>query len=139
MMILATDLDGTFLGGKSLHKQQLYRLVRKDTSIILVFVTGRGLETVIPLLNDPIMPNPDYIICDVGATIVNGHTLEAVEPLQNDIEKNWPGVLKIQECLKDLTELHYQEVPQQRRCSFYVSSHGNARGREIHWIEDVRD
>src|SRR5882757_10341423 len=120
MMILATDLDGTFLGGKSLHKQQLYRLIRKDTSIILVFVTGRGLETVIPLLNDPIMPNPDYIICDVGATIVNGHTLEAVEPLQNDIEKNWPGVLKIQECLKDLTELHYQEVPQQRRCSFYV-------------------
>lgn len=119
-MILATDLDGTFLGGKSLHKQQLYRLIRKDTSITLVFVTGRGLETVIPLLNDPIMPNPDYIICDVGATIVNGHTLEAVEPLQNDIEKNWPGVLKIQECLKDLPELHYQEVPQQRRCSFYV-------------------
>jgi len=119
-MILATDLDGTFLGGKSLHKQQLYRLIRKDASIRLVYVTGRGLETVIPLLNDPILPNPDYIICDVGATIVNGHTLEAIEPLQNDIEKHWPGVLKIQECLKDVSELYYQEVPQQRRCSFYI-------------------
>ncbi|HSC38376.1 MAG TPA: HAD-IIB family hydrolase, partial [Chitinophagaceae bacterium] len=121
-MILATDLDGTFLGGKSLHKQQLYRLIRKDTTISLVFVTGRGLETVIPLLNDPIIPNPDFIICDVGATVVNGHTLEAVQPLQNDIEKNWPGLLKIQECLKDIDELHYQEVPQQRRCSFYADN-----------------
>jgi len=119
-MILATDLDGTFLGGKSLHKQQLYRLVRKDASIRLVFVTGRGLETVIPLLNDPIIPHPDYIICDVGATVVNGHTLEPIEFLQNEIEKSWPGSLKIQECLKDISELHYQEVPQQRRCSFYI-------------------
>ena len=119
-MILATDLDGTFLGGKSLHKQQLYRLIRKDKSICLIFVTGRGLETVIPLLNDPIIPNPDFIICDVGATIVNGHTLEAIEPLQNEIEKNWPGRIKVLECLKDLPGLQYQEVPQQRRCSFYT-------------------
>jgi len=119
-MILATDLDGTFLGGKSLHKQQLYRTIRKNTAIRLIFVTGRGLESVIPLLNDPIIPNPDFIICDVGATIVNGRTLEAIEPLQNDIEQNWPGVHKIRECLKDIPGLQYQEVPQQRRCSFYL-------------------
>jgi len=119
-MILATDLDGTFLGGRSLHKQQLYRLIRKDKSIRLIFVTGRGLETVIPLLNDPIIPNPDFIICDVGATIVNGHTLEAIEPLQNEIEKHWPGRIKVLECVGDLPGLQYQEVPQQRRCSFYT-------------------
>ncbi len=129
-MILATDLDGTFLGGKSLHKQQLYRLIRKDKSIRLIFVTGRGLETVIPLLNDPIIPNPDFIICDVGATVVNGHTLEAIEPLQNDIEKNWPGRIKILECLGDLPGLRYQEVPQQRRSSFYTD--------DVNLIETVR-
>ncbi|MCG2615354.1 glucosylglycerol-phosphate synthase [Terrimonas sp. NA20] len=119
-MLLATDLDGTFLGGKSLHKQQLYRLIRENTALKLVFVTGRGLESVIPLLNDPIIPNPDYIICDVGATIVNGHTLEPVEPLQAAIEKNWPGELKILDVLKDIPGLVYQEVPQQRRCSFFI-------------------
>lgn len=119
-MLLATDLDGTFLGGKSLHKQQLYRLIRENTALKLVFVTGRGLESVIPLLNDPIIPNPDYIICDVGATIVNGHTLEQVEPLQAAIEKNWPGELKILDALKDIPGLEYQEVPQQRRCSFFI-------------------
>lgn len=128
-MILATDLDGTFLGGKSLHKQQLYRLIRKDTRIQLIFVTGRGLESVIPLLNDPIIPNPDYIICDVGATIVNGHTLEAIEPLQNEIEQRWPGLLKIKQAVKDIKGLEYQEVPQQRRVSFYV--HDNVVIEEV--------
>ncbi len=119
-MLLATDLDGTFLGGKSLRKQQLYRLIRKNAQLRLVFVTGRGLETVIPLLNDPIIPNPDFIICDVGATVVNGHTLEAMEPIQNEIEMKWPGIHRIRECLADLPGLEYQEVPQQRRCSFFV-------------------
>ncbi|MEP7375401.1 MAG: glucosylglycerol-phosphate synthase [Chitinophagaceae bacterium] len=119
-MLLATDLDGTFLGGKSLHKQQLYRLIRENMGALLVFVTGRGLESVIPILNDPIIPNPDYIICDVGSTIVNGYTLEPVAKLQARVERSWPGRLKIVECLKDISGLTYQEVPQQRRCSFFV-------------------
>jgi glucosylglycerol-phosphate synthase len=119
-MLLATDLDGTFLGGKSLHKQQLYRLIRQHPDDRLVFVTGRGLESVIPILNDPIIPNPDYIICDVGATIVNGHTLEPIEALQSGIEKSWPGSLKVIDRLREITSLSYQEVPQQRRCSFYT-------------------
>lgn len=121
-MLLATDLDGTFLGGKSLHKQTLYRLIRERDDITLVFVTGRGLESVLPILNDPIIPNPDYIICDVGATIVHGHTLEPVEPLQGLIEQKWPGRLRVEETLAHLTDLDYQEVPQQRRCSFFTAS-----------------
>jgi len=119
MLILATDLDGTFLGGRSVHKQQLYRLIREREDIRLVFVTGRGLETVIPLLNDPVIPNPDYIICDVGATIVNGHTLEPIQPLQAGIEHKWPGRLVMQNKLKKVRGLRWQPVPQVRRCSFF--------------------
>ncbi|MBS1918155.1 MAG: glucosylglycerol-phosphate synthase [Bacteroidetes bacterium] len=120
-MLLATDLDGTFLGGKSLHKQQLYRLIRNTTGFQLVFVTGRGLETVIPLLNDPIIPNPDFIICDVGATIVNGYTLEPVAALQKEIESRWPGVLKVKQALNGIEGIEHQEVPQQRRCSYFAT------------------
>jgi glucosylglycerol-phosphate synthase len=122
IMLLATDLDGTFLGGKSVYKQQLYSLIRENRDMRVVFVTGRGLESVIPLLNDPIIPNPDFIICDVGATIVNGHTLEPVDPLQSAIEKKWPGHLKILEALKDIEGIKYKEVPQERRCSFYTKN-----------------
>ncbi len=119
MLLLATDLDGTFIGGKSAHKQQLYRLVRERNDIRLVFVTGRGLETVIPLLKDPVIPHPDYIICDVGATVVNGMTMEAIQPLQAGTEEKWPGRIAIRNKLKKVKGLKWQEVPQSRRCSYY--------------------
>lgn len=119
-MVLATDLDGTFLRGTSLHKQQLYGLIEDNKDITLVFVTGRGLETVIPLLTDPFIPDPDFIICDVGATIVDGYSLQPIEPIHREIERKWPGSVKVRDCLKDISNLQYQEVPQQRRCSFFL-------------------
>ena len=119
-MLLATDLDGTFLGGEQHQRQQLYKLIKNDPSITLVFVTGRGLENVVPLFNDPLIPRPDYIICDVGATIVNGHTYHSVEPLQETIKKRWPGVFNILQHFKHIEWLEYQQVPQQRRCSFFL-------------------
>lgn len=121
MLLLATDLDGTFLAGKSAYKQMLYRMIRQRPDVILVFVTGRGLETVISLLNDPVIPNPHYIICDVGATIVNGLTLEPIQPLQSAIEEKWPGHLDIYNKLKNVKGLQWQEVPQMRRCSFFYN------------------
>ncbi len=119
MMLLATDLDGTFLGGRNLDKLKLYRLIREQQDMRLAFVTGRGMESVLPLLNDSIIPNPDYIICDVGATILNGRTLELIQPLQSQIEKKWPGMLAIRKKLQRIKGLKYQKVPQQRRCSYY--------------------
>lgn len=117
-MLLATDLDGTFLGGRMEDRLNLYRLIKNNKAIKVVFVTGRGLESVIPLLNDPIMPTPDYIIADVGATVVDGHTLSAIEPIQGEIESKWPSVYEIQGALKACEGLTYQRVPQQRRCSY---------------------
>jgi glucosylglycerol-phosphate synthase len=119
MLLLATDLDGTFLGGKSVHKQQLYRMIRSRQDIRLVFVTGRGLETVIPLLNDPVIPHPDYIICDVGATLVNGRSLDPIQPIQSAIEAKWPGRLATRNKLKKVEGLRWQEVPQTRRSSYF--------------------
>jgi glucosylglycerol-phosphate synthase len=123
MLLLATDLDGTFLAGKSVYKQQLYRIMREREDVQLIFVTGRGLETVIPLLNDPVIPNPHYIICDVGATVVNGSTLDPIQPLQAVIEERWPGQLMIYNKLKHIKGLRRQEVPQMRRCSFFYDQH----------------
>ena len=73
-MLLATDLDGTFLAGDPDSRLKLYQLVVSHPEIQLVFVTGRGLESVLPLLSDPTLPQPDYIICDVGGTVVDGRT-----------------------------------------------------------------
>lgn len=119
MMLLATDLDGTFLGGKRVDRLMLYRLIRQNENIRLVFVTGRGLESVLPLLNDPIIPRPEYIICDVGATVLNGQTLESIAPIQSLTEDKWPGIFTIRQAFNGVEGLNFQEVPQQRRCSFY--------------------
>lgn len=120
-MLLATDLDGTFLGGSEEHREQLYKLIKNDPSIKLAFVTGRGLETVMPLLKDEHIPTPDYIIADVGSTIVYGQTLKAIEPLQIHIKEKWPGAALVHEKMKALPQLKYQLVPQQRRSSYFLS------------------
>lgn len=118
-MLLATDLDGTFLGGSAEDRQTLYQLVSGSQDIQLVFVTGRGLEAVMPLLSDPLVPTPDYIICDVGGTVVEGASLQPVQPLQADIDRRWPGELAVAAAVAAFPELERQEVPQQRRCSYF--------------------
>lgn len=119
-MLLATDLDGTFLGGTVRQREQLYSLIKNDPFITLVFVTGRGVETVLPLFNDANIPRPHYIISDVGATIVDGQSLQAVEPLQSAIKGRWPGTVNILRHFRDIAWLEFQQVPQQRRCSFFL-------------------
>lgn len=131
MMLLATDLDGTFLGGKMEDRLRLYKNIKANKEIKLVFVTGRGIESIIPLLNDPIIPTPDYVIADIGGTILDGKTLNAIEPIQFEIENNWPSPYEIQEALSTQKDLVYQNVPQQRRCSYYYDSNTN--------LEEVRE
>lgn len=119
-MLLATDLDGTFLGGTEEERKALYHLISRHTGIQLVFVTGRGLHSVLSLFTGELMiPVPECFICDVGATILNGYTHEPIDPIQSDIEKNWPGRQKILEGLKHIPGLIPQDVPQERRCSFF--------------------
>ncbi|KGE13133.1 glucosylglycerol-phosphate synthase [Sphingobacterium deserti] len=137
MMLLATDLDGTFLGGSMENRLRLYRLIKQHTDIQLVFVTGRGVESVIPLLNDPLIPRPNYIIADVGATVVNGLTLESVESIQGDIEARWPSTYAIRSKVLEVASVTFQEVPQQRRCSFLYD--GDANLEAIHKVAESFD
>jgi hydroxymethylpyrimidine pyrophosphatase-like HAD family hydrolase len=84
MYLLATDLDGTFLGGRQADRLALYRILRARPDIRLAFVTGRGVETVLPLLSDPLIPDPEIIISDVGATVVRGHPGTGPAPAGGD-------------------------------------------------------
>ncbi|WP_142684168.1 HAD-IIB family hydrolase [Chitinophaga polysaccharea] len=120
-MLLATDLDGTFLGGTSEDKEKLYSLLRQQKEIQLVFVTGRGIRSVLSLLEDNTLPRPEYIICDVGATVTHLPTLTAVEPVQSDIAAKWPGE-QVRETLKTVRGLLHQEAHQQYRCSYYYDN-----------------
>lgn len=122
-MLLATDLDGTFLGGHEDDQIALYRSLQNDPTADLAFVTGRGVETVLPLLNDPSVPDPDFIIADVGATVLIREGMAPVQPIQYDIEARWVGTEAVITALGDLVDspdLERQPVPQERRCSFFL-------------------
>ncbi|GAA4090148.1 glucosylglycerol-phosphate synthase [Zhongshania borealis] len=121
-MLLATDLDGTFLAGDNDQRLKLYQLIAAHPEIKLAFVTGRGLESVLPLLSDPMIPEPDYIICDVGCTVVDGRTQQAIQPLQGDIDKRWPGEHVVDQAVAHIPNLQRQDVPQERRFSFFCDA-----------------
>ncbi|MFV8818462.1 glucosylglycerol-phosphate synthase [Haliea sp. E17] len=131
-MLLATDLDGTFLGGSLKDRNNLYQLISSHPDIDLVFVTGRGLESVLPLLSDPMIPKPRYIICDVGCTVVDGETLQPLHPLQAEIDCLWPGEHVVEQALQHIDNIQRQDVPQERRCSYFCEA--DAVTGEIHEI-----
>ncbi|HVI46247.1 MAG TPA: HAD-IIB family hydrolase [Chitinophaga sp.] len=117
-MLLATDLDGTFIGGTAEDRETLYDIIRNSRDIQLVFVTGRGIRSVLTLLEDVSIPRPEFIICDVGATVTHLASLAAVEPVQSGIAKLWPGE-QVREVMKSVKGLLHQEAQQQYRCSYY--------------------
>ena len=125
-LVLATDLDGTLLAGTHEARRRVRDLFAAAAEApanarpTLVFVTGRGLETVMPLLSDPTIPSPDYIIADVGATVVD-RELRPVEPIQHELTSHWPGSQAVLRALSGFPQLVRQSVPQERRCSFLAS------------------
>lgn len=140
ILFLATDLDGTFLGGRQADRLTLYRLLRDNPEIRLSFVTGRGVETVLPLLSDPLIPDPEFIIADVGATVVYGDGLQPVQPVQWEIDQRWIGVEPVVRALNGLAGVERQRVPQERRCSFFLEDPrlvDEVRGRLAHLDCDV--
>jgi glucosylglycerol-phosphate synthase len=114
---LATDLDGTLLAGSQADRVRLAAALRDARTI---FVTGRALESVRPLLLDPVIPRPAYVIADVGATVVEGRDCRPVQPLQAAIDAAWPGARRVREALARHDRLVPQLVPQERRCSYYL-------------------
>ncbi|MBO0843526.1 MAG: glucosylglycerol-phosphate synthase, partial [Nocardioides sp.] len=56
---------------------------------------------------------------DVGATIVTGHDLLAVDPIQQEVAARWPGELAVMEKIGERPGLVRQSEPQDRRVSYY--------------------
>lgn len=113
-LVLATDLDGTFLEGPSQQRRQLYRWIEQHRArLTLVFLTGRSLEECEPLYMDEELPRPDCLVCDVGASVFHGATRRALAPLDDEIARAWPGRAAVLERLSPYSP--FPESPQQVR------------------------
>lgn len=91
--VLATDLDGTFLGGSDEDRSRLYGWLEDNRATVgLIFVTGRDPKFIGELCRDHGVPWPDYAVGDVGTTIatVSPETgVEPIEHLEQEISARW--------------------------------------------------
>lgn len=89
--VLATDLDGTFLGGSQADRRRLYDWIEAHRETIgLVFVTGRDPGFIVELCDGGV-PWPEYVIGDVGTTIakVEGREITPIPELETEITAAW--------------------------------------------------
>ena len=120
-LVLATDLDGTFLGGSEAQRLALYRWIdaHRD-SVTLVFVTGRDLPFIRTLVRDTAVPRPDYVVGDVGTTIAGGPDLAPIEALERPIAQAWGDAgARMRALLEGEPGLQLQDTPFRYRLSYF--------------------
>lgn len=119
-LILATDLDGTFLGGSEEARQALYDSLSARDDALLIFVTGRDLDFIAELIEQPGMARPDYVIGDVGTTVVQGADFRPVEPVQAEIARRWGDAKeRVLALLEGEPGLELQPTPFRHRVSYW--------------------
>ncbi len=128
--ILATDLDGTLipLAGNKQNQADLKTLVDALQQVTLVFVTGRHYDSVTGAIERFQLPQPDWIICDVGTSIYPGGT-SGDQPLrayqQHLAQRIAPMPLStLRETLQSIDGLRLQEEEKQGqfKLSYYVDA-----------------
>ena len=131
--VLATDLDGTLipLDGNDRNPSDLRTLARELASNIipLIFVTGRHFESVLSAIEQFRLPQPDWVICDVGTSILRRRAsgefagIEDYQHHQASIIKPLP-ILELRRQLQPLAGLRVQEEAKQGpfKLSFYTDA-----------------
>ncbi|MHA6345112.1 HAD-IIB family hydrolase [Roseivivax sp. CAU 1761] len=119
--VLATDLDGTFLGGSAADRRRLYDWIEENRATIgLVFVTGRD-PAFIAELCDGGVPWPEYVIGDVGTTIaaVEGRRIAPIAALETEIAAAWrDSGPRVRAALRDHPGLTLQPTEFRYRVSY---------------------
>lgn len=121
--VLATDLDGTFLGGTDEDRARLYDWIEGNRETIgLVFVTGRDPEFIADICAGTNVPWPDYVIGDVGTTIaqvVDGGSISPIDALEADIAERWGDMNgAVRDALNGHPGLTLQPTPFRYRVSY---------------------
>ncbi|MFN3520687.1 MAG: HAD family hydrolase [Phenylobacterium sp.] len=118
-LVLATDLDGTFLGGLDAARQALYAGLSAREDVLLIFVTGRDLDFVARLIETPGMPRPHYIVGDIGTSVFDGRTLQPVADLEAPIAAAWNDAgERVKAMLVGEPGLTLQDTPFRHRVSY---------------------
>jgi len=119
--VLATDLDGTFLGGSDADRRALYDWIEANRDTVgLIFVTGRDPHFIEGMCGDG-LPWPEYVIGDVGTTIaqVLDGKVTPLHPLETEIAARWGDAGgKVRAALAEAPGLRLQPTDFRYRVSY---------------------
>lgn len=121
--VLATDLDGTFLGGEEAERQRFYSWIESNRNRIgLIFVTGRDPAFIRDLSKGRGIPRPDFVVGDVGTTIAavsQDHEITPIAELEAEIAAVWGDAgARVRDALAEVPGLQLQPTPFRYRLSY---------------------
>lgn len=132
-LMLCTDLDRTLIPNgpqsESANARKLFNQLIKRDDVTLVYVTGRDKALVLQAMKNYKLPQPDFVLADVGSTMykIKDGEWEYVDAWDEEISKDWNGRTNkdIQLLLKDFNEIRKQEYSRQKphKLSYYVPLH----------------
>jgi len=120
-LVLATDLNGTFLGGTDEDRRTLYRSLEARGDVLLIFVTGRDVDFIRELIARPGMPRPRYVIGDVGTSVYDVEAgFAPLAHIEADIVERWGNAnARVLDMLADEPGLELQPTAFRHRVSYY--------------------
>ena len=121
--VLATDLDGTFLGGSEAARQKFYSWIEGQRPRVgLIFVTGRDPGHIRDLIRKQGVPKPDFVVGDVGTTIAavdDDHFIAPIAELEEEIAAAWNDAgTRVQAALRAAPGLKLQSTGFRYRVSY---------------------
>lgn len=129
-LLLCTDMDRTVIpNGMQAEHPNARRRFRKFCqleNVCLVYVTGRHRQLVEKAIRTYSLPQPDYIISDVGTKIFQykDKLWQEVQSWCDEIAKDWNGQSHsdLKALLSDIKDLQLQEFSKQNthKLSFYL-------------------
>ena len=129
-LLLCTDMDRTVIpNGMQAEHPNARRRFRKFCqleNVCLVYVTGRHRQLVEKAIRTYSLPQPDYIISDVGTKIFQykDKRWQEVQSWCDEIAKDWNGQSHsdLKALLSDIKDLQLQEFSKQNthKLSFYL-------------------
>ena len=113
-LLLCTDLDRTVLPNGSQPEsdgaRSRFAMLAARPEVTLVYVTGRDRQLVRKAIANYCLPQPDYVISDVGTTIyeINDDSWQLWHEWQQEIAPDWAGLehSDIRKLLLDIVDLH---------------------------------
>jgi len=130
-LLLCTDLDRTLLPNgdeaESTTARARFRQLAQHKQVILAYVTGRHQQLVEQAINEYQLPQPDYVIADVGSSIYEVKQQHWIlqQSWEQKISHDWQGhsADDLQQVLQPVKNLQLQEQSKQNthKLSYYVA------------------